>query len=240
MTAPFDRTTHLPVNETFGPVQQGEGPHVGRPVSFIRLGHCNLSCKLCDTPQTWDTTRFVLDATCPPRHVEDLLLDVNAYGAPTIVLSGGEPLMWQNTVAWNRLLTTLDRQGFEIHVETNGTITPNPETIALVNHWSVSPKLDALGTDPEKKRIKPKVLAAFADLAVTGRAALKIVCETENDVYDAAEFGVSFGFPRSRIWVMPEGTTVEKTTSTSRTLAEPAARAHVNLSPRLHVQTGTR
>lgn len=240
MSAPFDRTTHLPVNETFGPVQQGEGPHVGRPVSFIRLGHCNLSCKLCDTPQTWDTSRYDLDQSCPPVAVEELLTRVNMYGAAIVVLSGGEPLMWQNTVAWSTLLTTLDRQGFQVHVETNGTITPNPETIAVVDHFSVSPKLDALGTDPEKKRIKPKTLAAFADLAVTGRAALKIVCESAADVYDAAEFGVSHGFPRSRIWVMPEGTTVEKTTLTSRTLAEPAARAHVNLSPRLHVQTGTR
>jgi 7-carboxy-7-deazaguanine synthase len=42
----------LRVSEIFSSVQ-GEGPHVGRPSIFLRLGLCNLSCTWCDTPYTW-------------------------------------------------------------------------------------------------------------------------------------------------------------------------------------------
>ena len=44
----------LTVSEIFGPTFQGEGPFTGRAAVFLRLGRCNLDCKWCDTPYTWD------------------------------------------------------------------------------------------------------------------------------------------------------------------------------------------
>jgi 7-carboxy-7-deazaguanine synthase len=46
------------VSALFGSTLQGEGPSAGRPASFIRLSGCLLSCRWCDTPWTWDWTRF--------------------------------------------------------------------------------------------------------------------------------------------------------------------------------------
>ena len=48
----------LPVAEVFAPTFQGEGPYLGRSADFIRLGGCNLTCYGCDTPYTWDASRY--------------------------------------------------------------------------------------------------------------------------------------------------------------------------------------
>ena len=80
----------LPISEVFGPTLQGEGPHAGRTVQFIRLGGCNLSCSWCDTPYTWDASRFNLRQELTPMSVQEIL-DRIIPGVP-IVLSGGEPL----------------------------------------------------------------------------------------------------------------------------------------------------
>src|SRR5690606_10255253 len=51
------RRCELLVSEIFRSVQ-GEGRHVGVPSVFLRLARCNLSCRWCDTPYTWDFERF--------------------------------------------------------------------------------------------------------------------------------------------------------------------------------------
>jgi 7-carboxy-7-deazaguanine synthase len=61
--ADFDKMTNIMNKqpqvswaECFGPTLQGEGKHIGEQAYFIRLGLCNLDCKWCDTPYTWDWT----------------------------------------------------------------------------------------------------------------------------------------------------------------------------------------
>jgi len=44
MTEEEKQVRHLNVNEIFGPTIQGEGPHTGRLVGFLRLAGCNLAC----------------------------------------------------------------------------------------------------------------------------------------------------------------------------------------------------
>jgi hypothetical protein len=56
----------LPVSEVFGPTFQGEGALRGAGASFIRLGGCNLTCRDCDTPYTWDAARYDLRAELTP------------------------------------------------------------------------------------------------------------------------------------------------------------------------------
>jgi organic radical activating enzyme len=48
----------LLVAEMFGPTFQGEGPSAGQRAVFVRTSRCNLSCSWCDTPHTWDWSRF--------------------------------------------------------------------------------------------------------------------------------------------------------------------------------------
>jgi 7-carboxy-7-deazaguanine synthase len=83
----------LPVSEVFGPVWQGEGPHAGLRTGFVRLGLCNLSCEWCDTPYTWDASRFDLAHEFGPMPVAKVHEQLAAMDVDTVCLSGGEPLI---------------------------------------------------------------------------------------------------------------------------------------------------
>ena len=65
--------TTLPLSEVFGPTFQGEGPHAGRRCAFVRLGGCNLSCEWCDTPYTWDATRYDLALENPETPIPTII-----------------------------------------------------------------------------------------------------------------------------------------------------------------------
>jgi organic radical activating enzyme len=226
-------STHtLLVAEAFGRTVQGEGPSTGRTASFLRLGLCNLTCKFCDTPFTWDADRFDLDKELTHRTVDDLLPTLLAGDPQIVVITGGEPLIQQRKPAFLALLQQLTAVGVDIEVETNGTIAPTPEVADYVTRWNVSPKLRHAG-DPEHKRLKGKALAV---LRWTDRAVFKFVCATPEHVQEVARLADHYGIPPRLIWIMPEGTTPQAITTHLRAIADPAVAAGFNLSPRLHVQ----
>jgi len=125
---------------------QGEGVRVGRPAVFVRFAGCNLwsgreedrasaVCRFCDT-------QFVGvdgDGGGKFESAEALARAAAAFwpggGAPYVVCTGGEPLL-QLDVA---LVSALHSEGFEIAVETNGTLIV-PEGVDWI---CVSPKADA-------------------------------------------------------------------------------------------------
>lgn len=126
---------------------QGEGAHAGRASVFCRFSGCNLwsgreedraeaVCRFCDTD-------FVgMDGTLGGRYATaDLLADAIAgqWTGPDanryVVLTGGEPLLQVDAP----LIDALHARGFEIGIETNGTIAP-PEGLDWL---CVSPKAGA-------------------------------------------------------------------------------------------------
>ena len=127
---------------------QGEGRQAGRASVFLRFAGCNLwtgrkqdraaaVCNFCDTDfvgtdgvggGTFKT------ATDLAKAVADQWPDAHA-GAPYVVMTGGEPLLQVDTP----LIDALHEQGFEIAVETNGTIAA-PHGIDWI---CVSPKANA-------------------------------------------------------------------------------------------------
>lgn len=222
------QTVSLPLSEVFGPTFQGEGPHTGRRCGFVRLGLCNLACEWCDTPYTWDSTRYDVAAECPDTPVADIAGRVRALGVDLVVLSGGEPLMHHG-----KLMTLLGQlPDMEWHVETNGTIAPPPWWAAVVTHTTVSPKVNT--HDPVGKRFKPRALAAWADHARAGRACFKFVATSPGDLDVIAMLAAEHDIPAGAVWVMPEGVEADDVITHHRELADAVLAAGFNTTTRLH------
>jgi organic radical activating enzyme len=238
------RIPTLPIAEIFGPVPQGEGPYMGRRSVFVRLGRgCNLSCPPCDTKQTWDRSQYDLYAEAPLTLVSDVVRQVVGLGGgrPALtVVTGGEPLLWQQNPGWDALLTNQAVVG-AMHVETNGTILPTAATARRIEHFTVSPKLRAMGgADPEKRRIRPDALAAFAGLAWDGRAAFKFVCAEADDVDEVLALADTYRIPHRAVWVMALGSTAAAAADCGRGLVDAVMDAGFNWSGRLHLELGVR
>lgn len=224
----------IPVSEVFGPVWQGEGPHTGRLVHFLRLGHCNLHCSWCDTPYTWDRTRYDVDAECPDRDADWIVAHLAT--AQRIVLSGGEPMIHHRNPA---LLSALARlSGAELHAETNGTIYPGAELLNRLTHVSISPKVAPQG-DPEKRRLPALGIESWALQSrkpTRGPSiAWKFVASNPGDVELIHRFVTRHDLPPDDVWVMPEGVHPGRLLATARLIAPTVAQHGMNLTLRQHV-----
>ena len=143
---------------------QGEGAQAGRPAVFCRFAGCNLwsglerdrdtaICTFCDTDFVGTNGTGGGKFKTP----EALAAAVAALwpkgqgGQPYVVCTGGEPFLQLDQI----LVDALHAEGFEIAVETNGTLTP-PRGIDWI---CVSPKADAevaLTTGDELKLVFPQ------------------------------------------------------------------------------------
>ncbi|MCC2275457.1 7-carboxy-7-deazaguanine synthase QueE [Streptomyces sp. ET3-23] len=217
------------VSEKFGGTVQGEGASTGVPACFIRLALCNLICAGCDTPYTWDTSRFDLREESYFASVEELLAWALDQPEDLVVVSGGEPLL--QMAGLTALVQGLRAAGRAVEIETNGTIAPSPELVAAGPRFNVSPKLSRFGAAmPQTRRIIPDVLRAFA---ATGLARFKFVVCEPGEVAEVAALEAAYGL--TNISVMPEGTTPEAVLAGMRAL-EVAVREHgYRLGTRLHV-----
>ena len=125
---------------------QGEGMQAGRRAVFLRLSGCNLwtgreqdrataQCTFCDTDFVGmdgeNGGRY--EAAALAAKVEQLW---GTGECPLVVITGGEPMLQLDAA----LIDALHARGFEIAVETNGTL-PAPAGIDWI---CVSPKA---GTD---------------------------------------------------------------------------------------------
>jgi 7-carboxy-7-deazaguanine synthase (Cx14CxxC type) len=137
---------------------QGEGVHTGRRAVFLRFAGCNLwsgreedrsraVCRFCDTDFVgtdgagggkFATAAALADAVAAQWG------DVG--GAPYVVITGGEPLLQLD----GALIDALHAQGFEIGVETNGTITAPPG----IDWLCVSPKAGSMTVQRSGNELK--------------------------------------------------------------------------------------
>lgn len=218
----------LPVVEIFGPTIQGEGPAAGVNAVFLRFGGCNLSCSWCDTPYSWDGARYDLRQEITQRSVLDIMGALP--DAHLVVLTGGEPLLHQHNPAWTVLIEQLSARYPLVHVETNGTIEPVGITRTRVQQFTVSPKLANAGA--HRGNQNPEIALHWHHLP---KAILKFVVTCADEVDDALYYGVRIGFPRHRIWVMPEGVSADRLNALWPEVAQRAAELGINATHRLHV-----
>ncbi|GAA2396323.1 7-carboxy-7-deazaguanine synthase QueE [Mycolicibacterium llatzerense] len=222
----------LPISEIFGPTVQGEGPYAGHRAMFIRFGGCNLSCSWCDTPYTWDSSRFDLRTQIAARTVEDILGQLPASGG-LVVLTGGEPLMYSERPVFEELLAQLRARQFVIHVESNATIAPPPPVIELVDVFVLSPKLPNAGR--HKLQQDPALARRWIPIAADKEVHLKFVCAGRSDVEAAATLAATWGWPPERTWVMPQGANSRDLQARWPLVLDAAIDHGLNASHRLHV-----
>lgn len=227
MRAPAGAGGQLLVAELFGPTLQGEGPSSGQAAMFVRLSRCNLSCSYCDTPYTWDWSRFDPTAEARRLTVQDVAGWVLARRVGLVVVTGGEPLIQQAGLV--PLARALTAGGQRVEIETNGTLPPEPRLVEAVGQFNVSPKLAAAG-DPLGRRVVPATLRVFAGC---GKAVFKFVVTDPAEFDEIDQLRRDYGL--DPVWVMPEGTTAEAVLAGMRGMAEDAAARGWNVSSRLHV-----
>lgn len=87
---------------------------MGLPTVFVRFTGCNLRCSYCDTTYAY----FEGSRTTP----EDIFAKVHTYGVRRVCLTGGEPLI-QPREELQHLLDLFDRHGYEVSIETDGSMS---------------------------------------------------------------------------------------------------------------------
>ena len=103
-----EKGTLLPLMESFYTLQ-GEGYHKGSAAYFIRIGGCDVGCHWCDVKESWDAERH------PPTPIDQIVSSAKSY-SDTVVVTGGEPLMWN----MDPLCQELHQLEIQVHIETSG------------------------------------------------------------------------------------------------------------------------
>lgn len=116
---------------------QGEGMHMGKAVTFLRLAGCNLHCPWCDTKESWGDVGTEMDIELVCNRIREL-------GNHIVVITGGEPTICKELKAITNILHF--KYDMYVCIETNGTnelnhndgidwitCSPKPESNYVVN-----------------------------------------------------------------------------------------------------------
>jgi 7-carboxy-7-deazaguanine synthase len=163
---------HLPLVEEFYSIQ-GEGFNTGKAAYFIRLGGCDVGCSWCDSRYSWNPDLH------PLVTVDKVLERVVESGTDSVVVTGGEPLMWN----LDFLCSSLKKRKISTFIETSGT-------------YPLSGKWNWICLSP-KKNVPP--LSDICGLADE----LKIIVEDKSD-FDWAEKYKELVSPRCKLYLQPE------------------------------------
>lgn len=106
----FKEGRSFPIVEDFYTIQ-GEGYNTGTAAYFIRVGGCDVCCSWCDVKVSWDSNIH------PIGKVEDIVKKAKTYPARAVVVTGGEPLLYN----LDFLCSSLKYEGFKVYLETSGS-----------------------------------------------------------------------------------------------------------------------
>ena len=149
-TDTYNEGAQLPLVEEFFTLQ-GEGYHTGKAAYFIRVGGCDVGCSWCDTRFSWNPDLFPLVGT-------DLIISrVISSGADSVVVTGGEPLMWNLDL----LCKGLTANSIKTFIETSGS-------------YPLSGRWDWICLSPKKNMPPLPAICGAAD-------ELKVIIQDETD-----------------------------------------------------------
>ena len=162
----------LPVVEEFFSLQ-GEGYHTGKAAYFIRLGGCDIGCSWCDSRYSWQ------QGSHPLTDVDDIIKKVVACNTDSIVITGGEPLIWN----LDYLCSELKKNNKKTFLETSGA-------------YEISGTWDWICLSP--KRNMPPVESVYK---MAGE--LKVIIQDESD-FEWAEENRKLVNPDCILFLQPE------------------------------------
>ena len=164
--------TDFPVMEYFYSIQ-GEGVYTGQPAFFIRLGGCDVGCVWCDVKDSWDADKH------PKKSIDFLLTEAKKNPSRILILTGGEPAMYDLT----EITKAFKNEGFRVHIETSGAYE-------LAGHF------DWVTFSPKKFKAPIAEAAARAD-------ELKVVVFNKSDI-DWAESHQELVPAACKLYLQPE------------------------------------
>ena len=175
----IDQGKMLPLMEEFYTIQ-GEGYHTGKAAYFIRVGGCDVGCHWCDVKESWN-------AELHPPTLANTIVDHAKKYSDTVVITGGEPLMW----SMDYLTKKLQKHGIKTHIETSGA-------------YSFSGSWDWFCLSPKKTKLPLEEVYKEAD-------ELKIIVFNKSDFKFAEEQAAKVG-SNCELFLQPEWSKKEKMT----------------------------
>ena len=161
----------VPLMEEFYTIQ-GEGYHKGSAAYFVRIGGCDVGCHWCDVKESWDAEKH------PPTEISTIINNAKQY-SDTIVVTGGEPLMWN----MSPLTSRLRNENLATHIETSGAYP-------LSGDW------DWICLSPKKRMLPLDDIYKVAD-------ELKVIVYNQNDFVFAEEQAAKVQ-PNCKLFLQPE------------------------------------
>jgi len=162
----------IPLMESFLSIQ-GEGFFSGKSSYFLRIGGCDVGCHWCDVKESWDPSIH------PLTKVDDIIDKIKQYSVKIVVVTGGEPLMYN----LDYLCQSLKLLDIKIHLETSGA-------------YMLSGNFDWICLSP-KKTLKPlKNIYNISD-------ELKIIVSNKNDLKWAQDQKKQVG-DECKLYLQPE------------------------------------
>ena len=168
----------LPLVEEFFSLQ-GEGFHTGKAAYFIRLGGCDVGCSWCDSRFSWNPDIH------PMINADIIIENVLKSGTDSVVVTGGEPLMWN----LDYLCNGLKEKNISTFIETSGA-------------YSMSGKWDWICLSPKKNMPPLPEICKIAD-------ELKVIIQERSD-FNWAEKYRNLVNENCRLFLQPEWSSFEK------------------------------
>lgn len=164
--------TLLPLMEEFYTIQ-GEGYNTGKAAYFIRLGGCDVGCHWCDVKESWDASLHPLTLT------QTIISNANQYPGKAVVVTGGEPLIYN----LDYLTNGLKKLNIKTFIETSGA-------------YPLSGRWDWICLSPKKFKAPRQDVLLFA-------SELKIIVFNKSDFIWAEEHAKRVN-PNCKLYLQPE------------------------------------
>lgn len=174
----LEDTTMLPLVEEFYSLQ-GEGYHAGKAAYFIRIGGCDIGCSWCDSRFSWNPDIH------PLVSADEIVSRAAGSGADSVIITGGEPLMWN----LDYLCKLLKNNKLRTFLETSGA-------------YPLSGSWDWICVSPKKNMPPVDELCKAAD-------ELKVIIKDSSDFEWAEEYRIKVN-ANCKLFLQPEWSNFNK------------------------------